>query len=139
VRGLDIVFLEDGTMTSPLPPTILVIDQDPQFTYLIRRYALSCGCRCISAHNADAALLLAQQDRLALIVLDIAPQSARSGQLVQRLKAERTTRDIPLVICSAIADGVHLWEEGADYFLGKPVMYDDFVAMLTKAGIALTQ
>ncbi|MFL5803362.1 MAG: two-component system response regulator [Roseiflexaceae bacterium] len=126
-------------MSSSLPPSILVIDEDSQLTYLIQRYALSCGCRCISAHDADMALLLALQDRPALIVLDIATQSAQSRQLVQRLKAERATFDIPLVICSAVADGIRIWEEGADYYLGKPVLYDDFVATLTEAGVSLPQ
>jgi DNA-binding response OmpR family regulator len=119
-----------------VPPAILVIDKDPQFTYLIRRYADGCGCRCISAHDADAAMVLALQDRPALIVLDIAAHSTHSRELVQRLKAAQATFDIPIVICSAVADGVRIWEEGGDYFLGKPVMYDDFVATLTKAGVA---
>jgi DNA-binding response OmpR family regulator len=126
-------------MIAPLPPVILVIDEDPHFTYLIQRYALGCGCRCISAQDADGALLLARQERPALIVLDIATHAASGRQLVQRLKAEQATHDIPIVICSAVVDGIRIWEEGADYFLGKPVMYDDFVATLTKAGIALTQ
>jgi hypothetical protein len=43
------------------------------------------------------------------------------------------------VICSALADGIRIWEEGADYYLGKPVMYDDFVAMLINAGVLLPQ
>jgi DNA-binding response OmpR family regulator len=126
-------------MIAPLPPVILVIDEDPQFTYLIQRYALGCHCRCISAQDADGALVLVRQERPSLIVLDIASDAVSSRQLVQRLKAEQATHDIPIVICSAIVDGVRIWEEGADYFLGKPVMYDDFVAMLTKAGVALTQ
>ena len=126
-------------MIVPLPPVILVIDEDPQFTYLIQRYALGCGCRCISAQGADETLLLIRQERPALIVLDIAIHAARGRQLVQRLKAERATHDIPIVICSAVVDGVRIWEEGADYFLGKPVMYDDFVDTLTKAGVALTR
>jgi DNA-binding response OmpR family regulator len=126
-------------MIAPLPPIILVIDEDPQFTYLIERYALGCGCRCIRAEDADRTLLLAQLERPALIVLDVATHAASGRQLVQRLKAERATHDIPIVICSAVVDGVRIWEEGADYFLGKPVMYDDFVATLAKARVSLRQ
>ena len=126
-------------MTDPLPPAILVIDEDPRFTYLIQRYALGCGCRCIRAQDADGTLVLARQEPPALIVLDIAMHTAGSRQLVQRLKADPATHTIPIVICSAVMDGVRIWEEGADYFLGKPVMYDDFVATLMKAGVALTR
>ena len=125
-------------MTDPLPPVILVIDEDPRFTYLIERYALGCGCRCMRAHDADGTLVLARQEPPALIVLDIATH-AGGRQLVQRLKADPATRIIPIVICSAVVDGVRIWEEGADYFLGKPVMYDDFVATLIKAGVVLTR
>jgi DNA-binding response OmpR family regulator len=125
-------------MLASLPPVILVIDEDPHFTYLIQRDALGC-CRCISGQTADEMLLLARRERPALIVLDITLHPARSRQLVQRLKAERARHDIPILICSAIVDGIRTWEEEADYFLGKPLMYDDFVATLTKAGVALTQ
>ena len=38
---------------------------------------------------------------------------------------------------AAVADGIRIWEEGADYYLGKPVMYDDFVATLAEAGVSL--
>ena len=126
-------------MIAPLPPLILVIDEDPQFAYLIQRYALGCGCRCISAQDADETLALARQERPALIVLDIAIHAASGRQLLQRLKGEQATHDIPILICSAVVDGVRIWEEGADYFLGKPIMFDDFVATLTKAGIGVTQ
>jgi DNA-binding response OmpR family regulator len=131
--------LEERIVTSPLPPAILVIDADPQFTYLIQRYANRCGCRCLSAHAIDTEQPLAQQDRPALIVFDIATPSASNRQMMQRLKAAPATFDIPIVICSALADGIRIWEEGADYYLGKPVMYDDFVAMLINAGVLLPQ
>jgi len=88
---------------------------------------------------SDAEQVLAQHDRLALIVLDIATPSASNQQMMQRLKTAPATFDIPIVICSALTDGIRIWEEGADYYLGKPVMYDDFVATLTKAGVALAQ
>jgi CheY-like chemotaxis protein len=127
-------------MCIPLPPAILVLGDDQQFIYLIRRYALGCGCRCIGAADVGATLELVPREQPALIVLDIAAHSSSNGRsLVQRLKADPTTHAIPIAICSAVVDGVRIWEEQADYFLGKPVMYDDFVAILRKAGVALAQ
>jgi DNA-binding response OmpR family regulator len=126
-------------MGTLLPPTILVLDDDPEFSYLIRRYTLRCGCRSIAAPDAEATIILVRQEQPALIVLEIAAHATSGRSIVQRLKAETTTHGIPIAICSAVGDGVRIWEEEADYFLGKPVMYDDFVAILRKAGVALPQ
>ena len=126
-------------MCTPLPPAILVLGDDPQFSYLIRRYTLRCGCRSIAAPDAESTIMLVRQEQPALIVLEIAARTTSGRSIVKRLKAEATTHVIPIAICSAVVDGVRIWEEAADYFLGKPVMYDDFVAILRKAGVALAQ
>lgn len=117
-------------------PAILLIDDDPGFTYLIQRYAHTSGCRLFSTSTVDVALDLAQREPLALIMVDLVLPMVKGWQLVQQLKANEQTDAIPIVVCSTVVDPERAWNEGADY-LPKPVMYNDFVQMLAKAGVSV--
>lgn len=120
-------------------PAILLIDDDPSFTYLIQRYAHTSGCRLISTSAANSALGLAQREHPALIVVDLLVAPVDGWRVVQQLKADQQTQAIPLAVCSTLLDHERAWDEGADYCLPKPVMYDDFLAMLAKTGVSVVE
>lgn len=118
-------------------PTILLIDDDPGFAYLVQRYAQTSGVRFVGAAELDDALTLARSLQPVLILIDLTLPPIDGWQIVQALRAEQSTRAIPLAICSSVLDQARAWEEGADYCLPKPVMYSDFLAVLTRAGVSI--
>ena len=48
--------------------------------------------------------------------------------------ADPTTRNVPIIIYSCLEEPPEDWQEGVDGYLLKSAMYDDFVAVLARAG-----
>ncbi len=120
-------------------PTLLLIDTDPSFTYLVARYCQLCGCTVVTARSGDEALALAaagqQQGGVSLVILHLTPPARGGFALVQSLKREATTARIPILLCGSSTDAAGAWEAGADHWLSKPILFDDFRAVLLAAGL----
>ncbi len=116
---------------------VLLIEDDPQFVYLIERYASSSGCSLVRLATGDREKLLALQERPDLILFDIGLDSERGWQFLQECKSSLVTYMAPVYICSANDQAVLGWEERVDGCLMKPVMFEDFVHVLTKINPSL--
>ena len=117
-------------------PTVMVVEDDPAIIYLIERYARKSRCEVISTTYSPKALAMAKEERPAMIMLDILMPEMDGWQVLQALKNDPVTRDIPVVICSALDDKGRGQAEGAVFYLRKPILYSDFVAALINAGIS---
>jgi CheY-like chemotaxis protein len=117
-------------MSQPPLPKVMLIEDDPQFVYLIQRYASSSGCQLIHGDSITQAVSLAQKEMPHLILLDLAMAGTDGWQVLQALKADPLTSKIPVFICSASEVATRGWEEYAEGCLLEPVMYEDFVAAL---------
>jgi len=117
---------------SPDSPKVMLVEDDPQFVYLIQRYARSSGCQLIHPDSISHAVSLAQKELPDLILLDLALNGTDGWQVLQALKADPVTCKMPVFICSASEVATRGWEDRADGCLLKPVMYEDFLAALTQ-------
>jgi two-component system, OmpR family, response regulator len=117
-------------------PTILLIDNDPGFSYLLQRYIASFGGHYLHAANVELALELAQGRQPALIILHRLQPPHNGLDALQALKIDRLTQHIPIAVCSGQHEQAQAWEDGADFWLPKPVMYTDFLAVLATLGLA---
>ncbi len=119
----------------PLPPAlkVMLVEDDPQFVYLMQRYARSSGCQIVHVDALTQAVSRAQSELPDLILLDLALNGTDGWQVLQALKANPVTRKITLFVCSASEVSTRGWEEYADGCLLKPVMYEDFMAALAAA------
>ena len=115
---------------SPDSPRVMLVEDDPQFAYLIQRYARSSGCQLIHVDSIGRAVSQAQKEFPDLILLDLALNGTDGWQVLQALKADPVTSTIPVFVCSASEVATRGWEEYADGCLLKPVMYEDFMAAL---------
>lgn len=120
-------------------PGLLLIDTDPSFTYLVARYCQMCGCTVTNARTREEAVRLANgsEEGASLIVIHLTPPPQGAFALVQSLKKEAATAHIPILLCGTSNDAAGAWEAGADHWLSKPVMYDDFRAILRAVGLPL--
>lgn len=120
-------------------PNLLLIDTDPSFTYLVERYCQMCDCSVLSVRTPDEAVQATrnhkQRDTPALIVIHLTPPPQGAFSLVQFLKQESATAHLPVLLCGTSNDAAGAWEAGADHWLSKPVMLDDFRAVLRAAGL----
>jgi CheY-like chemotaxis protein len=118
-------------------PLLMIVEDDSQSLYLIERYASTSGCRLVSAWEGKEALMLAQQARPTLILLDLVLSGMMGWEVLQILKADPLTCNIPIIICSALDEADRAQEVGAVGYLRKPVYYQDFVVALKQAGLPL--
>jgi DNA-binding response OmpR family regulator len=122
-------------------PSLLLIDTDPSFTYLLERYCQMCGCTLTSVRTREDAVHVAKSSaegkRPLLIVIHLTPPPQGAFALVQSLKKEPATAHISILLCGTSNDAAGAWEAGADHWLSKPVMLDDFRAVLRAAGLPL--
>ena len=100
---------------------ILVVDDEPDIADLMRMYLERSGYQVLIAHNAADAFNVAQVERVDLITLDVLLPDVDGFTLLEWLKNEPKTKDIPVVLISILADDGHGEMLGAVDYLIKPV------------------
>jgi PAS domain S-box-containing protein len=103
-----------------LTPLILVIDDDEATRSLIRFLLEEEGYDVITAQNGPEALPLARKERPNLITLDILMPKMDGFDILERLKDNPATAEIPVCIVSIIEDKVKGYRLGAIDYITKP-------------------
>ena len=106
-----------------MPETILVIEDEEDVTDLVRYHLKKAKFRVISAKDGAEGLDLAGTERPDAIILDIMLPRLNGFEVAKRLRAEESTRFIPLLILSAKGESesrIKGLELGADDYLPKP-------------------
>jgi CheY-like chemotaxis protein len=106
-------------------PSILLIGDDPSLEYLLERYAQRSGYRlksvCSIEPNVD--------------IFQMQPQSIwfSSLDILEALQSQKDiilSCNVPIVVCSSIADDERAMDLGADFLLLHPLTYDCFLSTL---------
>ncbi|MBF0142021.1 MAG: response regulator [Magnetococcales bacterium] len=127
--------------SSPAPPVIpvlaegpllLAIEDDPIFSRLLRELAREKGFRCLVGENAESGYALALQHRPVGILLDLGLPDRDGWELLDQLKANPVTRDIPVHILSAREDDGEGAGRGAVSFLTKPLGREEIIELLER-------
>jgi DNA-binding response OmpR family regulator len=106
-------------MVTPAP-TVLVVDDDPTVSDVVRRYLERAGMAVVLAADGPAALEAAAAHQPALVVLDLMLPGMSGLDVCRRLRARS---DVPVVMLTALGeetDRVVGLELGADDYLTKP-------------------
>jgi len=111
---------------------ILVVDDEPDLRYLLRRILERADHEVIDAGHGAAALDVVHRSRLDLIVTDMMMPVMDGAELIRRLRADPTTARIPIL---AATGDVQL-AGGADAVLTKPYRPSE---LLAAANALLTQ
>ncbi len=116
--------MTEPTDAPPRRPTVLVVDDTPQNLMLMTEL-LAERYRVLVANNGARALrLAAAQPAPDLILLDIMMPEMDGYQVLQRLKDDPATRDIPVIFLTAkaeIEDETRGLELGAVDYITKPI------------------
>lgn len=112
--------------------TILAIDDDPQVISLYERYLRPQGYEIIPLTDPAQAVPRAAELQPFAITLDIMMPGIDGWQVLQSLKAEAATRDIPVIICSILEEQERGFSLGAADYLVKPILEDDLVQALDR-------
>ena len=114
---------------------ILVVDDQKPTHQMFRRFLSRTAYQIIGATNSAEALSMARQLQPALITLDVMIPKVDGWEILQALKTDTATREIPVLVCSAWAEPELAKSLGAAGFLKKPVMQRDLFAALGRLGL----
>jgi GAF domain-containing protein/CheY-like chemotaxis protein len=110
--------------------TILCIDDDAQIVSLYERYLKPQGFNVIGATNAATAKEIAGRIKPYAITLDIMMPEVDGWSVLQELKSDPATHNIPVIICSIIEDQDKGFSLGAADYLVKPISEEDLLGSL---------
>ncbi len=112
---------------------IAVIDDDKEIVDIIKSVLKTKGYDVLTAFNGQDGLKLIEEKHPDMIILDLMLPLVSGMEVIKRLRREPETKDIPVLVMSAISKSTKKPEEfwrqglGADDFIAKPF---DPVALL---------
>jgi DNA-binding response OmpR family regulator len=124
-------------------PTVLIVEDDPVLTQVMRRHLAEAGFDVETVGDGDRALKKLRFERPDVVVLDLMIPGTDGWSLLDQVRAEGDTT--PIIVMSARSgehDKIHVLERGADDYVVKPASMRELVARvranLRRAQIAPT-
>ena len=105
----------------PSKKRILVIDDDPDAAYLLQESLSQEEFIVTGAPNGHAGLQLAREDRFDAILLDILMPETDGWQVLNDLKTDSTTVEIPVILLTIVDKKALGFKLGAAAYLLKPL------------------
>ena len=106
-----------------MPATVLVIEDEPAIQELIAYNLKQAGHQTLRADNAEQAIRLVQDALPDLVLLDWMLPGLSGIELARRLRADKRTKFIPIIMLTARADEQDKLtglDTGADDYITKP-------------------
>jgi two-component system cell cycle response regulator DivK len=110
---------------------ILIVEDNDKNRKLVRDVLTFKGYAVIESETGEGGIRLAQERRPSLVLMDIRLPGIDGIEVLRRLRAEPTTRGIPVMAMTASVmseDRRKIMAAGFDASQGKPIKVHDFVA-----------
>jgi signal transduction histidine kinase/CheY-like chemotaxis protein len=88
------------SQSDPLP-TLLLIDDDPNARYILRKQLTALPLRILEAASGPVGLQLAEAEHPQAIILDLIMPEVSGLEVLEQLKQNPTTRDIPIIVSTS--------------------------------------
>ncbi len=108
--------------------TILIVDDEPQITRVLRTTLESSGYHVIVAHNGLEAIEKLRTDPPALIITDLSMPEMDGVELTREVRQRLQTPILVLSVQSQDAAKVRALDEGADDYVTKPFSIQELLA-----------
>ena len=122
-------------MNSNNQPVILVVDDIVTNIVLIQAFLRGRNYEVLSAQSGVQALQITSENHPDIVILDIMMPEMDGYEVLARLRAGEDTKDIKVVMLSALAkesDIRNAMDLGADGFLTKPILANKLYEALEK-------
>lgn len=129
--------LKSSTESEVPAHVILIIDDDHTSLDIVSGYLEERGYTVLVAEDGESGVKRAEYARPGLILLDIMMPGVDGYETCRRLKERESTKDIPVIFMTALADTEHKvrgFEAGAVDYVTKPVQREE---VLARAGVHL--
>jgi CheY-like chemotaxis protein len=108
----------------PHPPTLLLAEDSEANITLLSDYLTAMHYRVIVARNGGEAIERAQEERPAIILMDIQMPEMDGLEATRQIRADATLDTVPIIALTALTmpgDRERCLEAGINEYLGKPV------------------
>lgn len=117
---------------------ILLVDDDPDFVEAVRVIVESGGYEVRVAYDGQEGLEAVAEEKPDLIVLDVMMPVMNGHAACARLKADKATASIPIILLTAVAERVttstythrDMLESEAEDYMPKPVEPSELLALI---------
>ena len=123
---------DDRHLIEPGDKVLLIIEDDPAFVMVLSSLARRRGFKCLQALDGQNGLHLADYYRPSAIILDIGLPGMDGWQVLDGLKKNERTKDIPVHFLSASEKQDEAKKRGAVGFLAKPASGQQLQEMLAE-------
>ncbi|WP_395645877.1 ATP-binding protein [Terricaulis sp.] len=113
-------------------PLVIVIEDEPDARELAARALTRAGFAVQGVGGGEAGLALARAKKPALVLLDIYLPDRSGWRVLQSLKQDPKTQDIPVVVLSVNEDRAHAMALGAAEHIVKPADRDRLAATVMR-------
>jgi signal transduction histidine kinase len=113
-------------------PLVIVIEDEPDARELAARALTRAGFAVLGVGGGEAGLALARTKKPALVLLDIFLPDRSGWRVLQSLKHDPKTQDIPVVVLSVNEDRAHAMSLGAAEHIVKPADRDMLAATVMR-------
>src|SRR3989441_2860107 len=106
-----------------MPGKILVADDSPNIREILKLSLETDGYTVVLAEDGDQALAMVAREKPDLVIMDIMMPKVNGFQVCRRLKSDRATHDVPVIMLTAKSgDQDVFWGKdcGADEYMTKP-------------------
>jgi len=118
---------------------VLVVDDDPIALDLLERSLQNSGVRVVTVSDGEEALSLARTLHPVVITLDVLMPGMDGWEVLRRLKADKETRNIPVIMVTMTDNRELGYSLGATEFLTKPVQRGQLVQLLDRYALEDTE
>ncbi|MFQ5578942.1 MAG: PleD family two-component system response regulator [Anaerolineae bacterium] len=116
---------------------ILIVDDDKDIVNWLRTALSESGFKARGAFNGQEAMLLVKEDPPDLILLDLKMPGMDGVEVIQKLKEQPDTADIPIIVITGSSidhdsDTIKVLGMGAGHMLTKPFSLDELVSEIKR-------
>ena len=114
---------------------VLIVEDNDKNRKLVRDVLTFKGYEVIETETGEEGVRLAQERRPSLVLMDIRLPGIDGVEALRRLRAEGTTRGIPVMAMTASVmseDRQKIMAAGFDGYQSKPINVSDFVAAVAE-------
>ena len=118
---------------------ILIGEDDPTTVQLIEFLLKKNNFEVLIAYNGEEALQIARKEKSDLILMDVMMPKMDGIEAIEKLKKDENTRDIPIIILSALGQEMDVMrglQAGASSYIVKPFSPQE---LLTEINTKLTK
>jgi signal transduction histidine kinase/DNA-binding response OmpR family regulator len=123
---------EQEIILDPNKKTIMVVDDDSEFLYVMNKYITEGHYQMIAVNKSETVMEKAIKYNPDVITLDIMMPKKDGWEILQELKRTSQTKDIPVAIVSMIDNKKLGYSLGTSDYIVKPVAQDMLLKRLNK-------